>query len=102
MRMTPLATSFAAPARRQTTTSTPGSSTRPQPGRLLPPGSLLRPRIGRFLTTDPLAGSPANPKSLQRYAYAANDPVNGWDPSGRLDEIDIQVAAVGEGEVAAA
>src|SRR4029077_16825638 len=38
------------------------------------------PTIGRFLSTDPRAGSPKNPKSLRRYTYAANDPVNRWDP----------------------
>jgi len=39
-------------------------------------------RLGRFLTPDPFAGSMANPQSLNRYAYALNDPVNRSDPSG--------------------
>lgn len=52
---------------------------------------------GRFLTTDPLAGSPTNPRSLARYTYAANDPVNGWDPSGMTGELaDSEIAAAGE------
>jgi RHS repeat-associated protein len=58
------------------------------------------PSIGRFLTTDPLPGSRLNPKSLQRYTYAANDPVNGWDPSGRqTNTVEIQVVAAEEGEL---
>lgn len=68
------------------------------------------PTIGRFLTTDPRAGSPKNQKSLQRYAYAANDPVNRWDPSGRedIDEellgaeidtaVDAEMSSVNAGE----
>ncbi|MFQ5904177.1 MAG: RHS repeat domain-containing protein, partial [Candidatus Binatia bacterium] len=39
-------------------------------------------RLGRFLTPDPLAGSIANPQSLNRYAYVLNDPVNLIDPLG--------------------
>jgi len=38
---------------------------------------------GRFLSTDPTPGSPENPASVHRYVYAAADPVNGIDPSGR-------------------
>jgi len=41
-------------------------------------------RIGRFSSPDPLAGSVANPQSLNRYAYVANDPVNLVDPLGLL------------------
>ncbi|HWX39559.1 MAG TPA: RHS repeat-associated core domain-containing protein [Blastocatellia bacterium] len=37
---------------------------------------------GRFLAVDPLAGSIANPQSLNRYSYSANDPVNLVDPRG--------------------
>jgi RHS repeat-associated protein len=39
-------------------------------------------RLGRFLTPDPLAGSIANPQSLNRYGYVTNDPVNLIDPLG--------------------
>jgi RHS repeat-associated protein len=39
-------------------------------------------RLGRFSAPDPLAGSTANPQSLNRYAYTLNDPVNLTDPSG--------------------
>jgi RHS repeat-associated protein len=35
---------------------------------------------GRFMRPDPIEGS--SPQSLNRYAYAANDPVNLIDPSG--------------------
>jgi uncharacterized protein RhaS with RHS repeats len=39
-------------------------------------------RLGRFLTPDPLAGSIANPQSLNRYGYVMNDPGNLIDPLG--------------------
>jgi RHS repeat-associated protein len=39
-------------------------------------------RLGRFSSPDPLAGNPANPQSLNRYAYALNRPSNLSDPSG--------------------
>jgi RHS repeat-associated protein len=39
-------------------------------------------RLGRFASPDPLAGSIANPQSLNRYAYVQNTPANLVDPSG--------------------
>ncbi len=33
-------------------------------------------RLGRFNSPDPLAGSLADPQSLNRYAYVRSDPVN--------------------------
>jgi RHS repeat-associated protein len=39
-------------------------------------------RLGRFNAPDPIAGSIADPQTLNRYAYVRNDPVNGVDPSG--------------------
>ena len=38
--------------------------------------------VGRFMRPDPVAGSIADPQSLNRYAYVANDPVNATDPLG--------------------
>lgn len=42
------------------------------------------PSTGRFLQQDSVAGNPAEPRSLHRYAYAFNNPVNYTDPSGRM------------------
>ncbi len=39
-------------------------------------------RMGRFATADPLAGFSTNPQTLNRYAYAANDPIGRTDPLG--------------------
>lgn len=39
-------------------------------------------RLGRFSSPDPLMGSVSDPQSLNRYAYAGNDPGNLVDPSG--------------------
>jgi RHS repeat-associated protein len=39
-------------------------------------------RLARFSSPDPVAGSLADPQSLNRYAYVLNDPINLADPSG--------------------
>ncbi len=41
------------------------------------------PALGRFLSNDPVGFTPARPDMFNRYAYAANDPVNNGDPDGR-------------------
>ena len=41
---------------------------------------------GRFLSRDPEAGKPTDPKTLHKYLYAGGDPVNRIDPSGRDEE----------------
>ena len=55
------------------------------------------PRLGRFSTMDPVAAVPTEPRSLHRYAYAFNDPVNRRDPSGGfgLAEAMISVSISG-------
>ncbi|MHC5058237.1 MAG: RHS repeat-associated core domain-containing protein [Planctomycetota bacterium] len=42
------------------------------------------PSVGRFHTVDPWQGSIYDPVSLHRYLYAHADPVNLWDPSGKV------------------
>ena len=44
------------------------------------------PSLGRFLTADPLAGAATQPQTLNRYAYALNNPVNRVDPTGLASE----------------
>ncbi len=39
-------------------------------------------RLARFSFPDPVAGSPGNPQSLNRYPYVHNDPINSVDPGG--------------------
>jgi RHS repeat-associated protein len=39
-------------------------------------------RIGRFMSVDSMAGSILDPQTLNRYAYARNNPINLTDPSG--------------------
>jgi RHS repeat-associated protein len=39
-------------------------------------------RFGRFSSPDPLAGTLANPQSLNRYSYVQSDPINAVDPLG--------------------
>ena len=41
------------------------------------------PESGRFLSRDPDAGDPADPRSLNDYVYAHANPTNLTDPSGR-------------------
>ncbi len=48
------------------------------------------PRLGRFLSADSLVPEPANPQSLNRYSYAANNPLKFTDPTGHFSEDEIQ------------
>ncbi len=41
--------------------------------------------LGRFLSADTIVPSPANPQSLNRYAYVLNNPLRYTDPSGHFD-----------------
>jgi hypothetical protein len=50
------------------------------------------------MSRDPLDGDITNPGTLHKYLYAQGDPVNGMDPTGRVDEaevgqIDLGIAA---------
>ncbi len=40
-------------------------------------------RTGTFCSADPLAGSPDDPQSWNRYAYGRNNPIGNVDPSGQ-------------------
>ncbi len=41
------------------------------------------PTLGRFVSADPVLGHLSTPQTLDRYAYAVNDPMRFEDPSGR-------------------
>ena len=41
------------------------------------------PTSGRFLSIDPLETSPSDPRTINRYTYAANNPYTYVDPDGR-------------------
>ena len=47
---------------------------------------------GRFLSRDPEAGKPTDPKTLHKYLYAGGDPVNVIDPSGRANLIEFMIS----------
>jgi RHS repeat-associated protein len=51
------------------------------------------PRTGAFLTRDPLAGNEGDPLSQHRYLYAAGNPVNRTDPSGRQSLPEVLVSS---------
>jgi len=44
--------------------------------------------LPRFLSPDPVGGTPGNPLSWNRYLYCRNDPVNRFDPDGRVAIVD--------------
>jgi RHS repeat-associated protein len=48
-------------------------------------------RTGRFWGMDKYEGDSMSPRSLHKYLYTGSDPVNGRDPSGRTDLIDINL-----------
>jgi RHS repeat-associated protein len=53
------------------------------------------PRTGRFISADPFEGKQRDPRSLNRYAYAHNDPLHNTDPTGLFAGIGGFVADVG-------
>ncbi len=56
--------------------------TDPTTGWVATPARWYVPSLARFASPDPLPGDPADPLSLNRYAYAEDDPLTLWDPSG--------------------
>ncbi len=53
-----------------------GEEQDPLNGQLFLRARTYQPSSGRFLQADPLLGSPTQPRSQHRYAYAFNNPVN--------------------------
>jgi len=48
------------------------------------------PRLGRFIQPDIVIPNPANPQSLNHYAYVRNNPINYVDPSGHVPELECE------------
>jgi len=51
-------------------------------GLIIFPARAYDPQLGRFLQPDPFVQDPADPQTLNRYAYVRNNPINLVDPSG--------------------
>jgi RHS repeat-associated protein len=45
--------------------------------------------VGRFISKDPFPGFWSQPRTLNRFVYVGNNPVNRIDPSGLLDPISL-------------
>ncbi|MDH5658215.1 MAG: hypothetical protein OEY17_02575, partial [Nitrosopumilus sp.] len=52
----------------------------------------MDPGVGRFAGMDPWEGSELDPQSLHRYQYAATNPANHADPSGRMTLVQAGTA----------
>jgi RHS repeat-associated protein len=52
----------------------------------------MDPSTGRFLTVDPVPGLRFDPRTLHRYTYALNSPVDLSDPSGEFTMVSISVS----------
>jgi RHS repeat-associated protein len=50
--------------------------------------------MGRFMSPDPLGGHLENPQSLNKYAYALNNPLTNTDPTGLDSYLQWRVAQV--------
>ena len=60
-----------------------------------------QPDMGRFMTADPFPGLRNNPRTLHKYMYAHNDPVNLSDPSGLLVGVgSLSVGLAGRATIA--
>lgn len=53
------------------------------------------PALGRFLQPDTIVPDPANPQSLNRYAYGLGNPVKCADPTGQWVETAFDIVSVG-------
>ena len=53
---------------------------------------LMSPPNGRFMTGDTFEGHQTDPVSLHRYLYAAANPVNNTDPSGRFTVFELSIS----------
>jgi RHS repeat-associated protein len=51
--------------------------------------------LGRFISADTLVPNPGDPQSLNRYAYALNNPLKYRDPSGHWVETAWDIANIG-------
>jgi RHS repeat-associated protein len=54
----------------------------------------MDPSVGRFGSVDPWLGNASDPTSLHRYSYAASDPTNRSDPSGRFSTPELLMTAL--------
>jgi RHS repeat-associated protein len=61
-----------------------GEEQDPTTGQLYLRARTYNPATGRFLQTDPVLGTPDQPRTLHNYAYSFNNPVNYVDPSGQM------------------
>ena len=52
---------------------------------------LYSPALGRFLTQDSFGGFGGEPRSLHKYTYTHDDPVNGIDPSGHMNMQELSL-----------
>jgi RHS repeat-associated protein len=55
----------------------------------------FNPLTGRFLSRDAEDGQAVEPRTLHKYLYAADDPVNRLDPSGRSNLVNYTLGVLG-------
>ncbi|XXF78679.1 RHS repeat-associated core domain-containing protein [Myxococcaceae bacterium GXIMD 01537] len=72
-----------------------GESFEPSSGLSYNRARWMDPQVGRFISMDPWGGDPFEPLTLHAYLYAAADPVNRLDPSGRFFSFAPAFASLG-------
>jgi RHS repeat-associated protein len=60
------------------------------------------PSVGRFLSRDPFEGTMAGIRELNRYVYAANDPINLVDPTGQQSLVAAVLIRTAKGVITGA
>src|ERR1700749_4628520 len=54
------------------------------------------PLTGRFMSRDPEDGKVRDPQTLHKYLYAEGDPINGDDPTGHDDLLELAGRVAGD------
>ena len=69
-----------------------GAWTDPTTGLVFLQARWYSPGATRFITPDPDAGDPSDPRTINRYVYGFGDPINRSDPNGEFSLVSVSIS----------